>query len=77
MSYRPEEIDLVELRERIDPWPAGTQAVVVDVGDRAALVEVVESTPGIYDVEPDDRVVEAQHEQLRLIRHARVTTPAP
>jgi hypothetical protein len=72
MTYQPEEFDLVVLKEAVAPWPAGTKAIVVDVGDRAALVEVVESTPGLRSVPADDRVVEARYDELRLVRHARL-----
>jgi hypothetical protein len=41
-----QENDVVALRERVGPWPAGTVGTAISIYDEAALVEVPDEETG-------------------------------
>jgi hypothetical protein len=71
-SNRVEDLDVVELREGIDDWPAGTEGTVLEAYEDRALVEVGSEQDA-------DRLglgvlVTAPHSVLRVIGRRKLTS---
>jgi hypothetical protein len=68
MSEHAHELDVVELLEGVDRWPAGTSGTVVSTpNDRVAIVEIGPEEPGVEDLEFGDTLIRVPYEQLRVV----------